>query len=72
MAETKLLHTADKIQKAYDEAVSAARSAIAADKCACKSGIEVKVTCFFTWLQLNFGSTSDVKGKCNLRTTVKE
>ncbi len=72
MEEVKLLYTANSIQMAYDQAVSAARAAIKNDRCACKSGIKVKVTCFFTWLQLNFGSTGDVKGKCNLRTTVKE
>ncbi|MDD2347374.1 MAG: hypothetical protein PHS50_03825 [Kiritimatiellae bacterium] len=51
MEEMKLLYTADRIQMAYDRAVGAARAAIAEDKCACRSGIRVKVTCFFTWLQ---------------------
>ena len=70
--EIQLLQVSDKMQSAYDAAVNEAKKAVSSDKCACKSGIEVKVTCFFTLTELYAGTTGDVREKCKLRTTIKE
>jgi glyoxylase-like metal-dependent hydrolase (beta-lactamase superfamily II) len=70
MTEIRLLDTADRIQTAFDGAKKAAASNL--DKCKCKQGITVKVTCFFTFFNYLGGLTGDVKKKCQLSEVVNE
>jgi hypothetical protein len=42
-------------------AVKAAQDAYTSNACACKSGIAIKVACFFSWFDLDLWTTGDVK-----------
>jgi RHS repeat-associated protein len=70
MTESRLLDTANRIQTAFDGAKKAAAANF--DKCKCKQGITVKVTCFFTFFDYLAGLTGDVKKKCQMSEVVNE